>query len=324
MSRRIRRRAWATAAGLGLGLAALTPGVAAAQSVAPQMVNTDDGGLLGGGSGGGLLGGSGGGLLGGDGSGSGSGGGLLGGSGPGSQGGSSTASPGGNPIGTVVGTVNDALGKVTLSNDLLQKLSGAAGPNSTPTLSIDEARTKLFGSGWDNPNIVRGRAVGNTTWLMDYGGTIILHDSTIEDQLTDTGANKNTNGYVTLGDVIAAKPAAILQGVRPAGTTGQHQPRRAVAERDLRRRQPRGHERPRRADQGQDIGSRTRCERLAPRRPGAEVPREHRRSDRGTTRRLGIPPVCRAAPSGCRCFGASVPRSRDGVRRSHRSAYRPR
>jgi hypothetical protein len=89
--------------------------------------------------------------------------------------------------------------------------SFAASQPASAAESVREVRTRLFGPGWDNPNEVRGRAVGNTTWLVSYGGTVILHDSTIEDQLTDTGKNKNTNGYVSLKDVIAAKPAAILQ-----------------------------------------------------------------------------------------------------------------
>lgn len=116
-----------------------------------------------------------------------------------------------DPIGSGVNVLNNALGTVTLSIPFLHTLSGLDGPNSIPHGTINEARTKLFGPGWDNPNIVRGRSVGNTTWLFDYGGTIILHDGTIDSQLTNVGAKANSNGFLTLGDVIAAHPAAILQ-----------------------------------------------------------------------------------------------------------------
>lgn len=78
-------------------------------------------------------------------------------------------------------------------------------------LTVAQARTKILGPGWDNPNTVRVRSIGNTTQLFSFGGTVLLSDSTIEDQLTDTGANSNTNGFVSLKDVIAAKPVAILQ-----------------------------------------------------------------------------------------------------------------
>ncbi|MEU0266769.1 hypothetical protein [Nocardioides sp. NPDC006303] len=77
--------------------------------------------------------------------------------------------------------------------------------------TVNEVRTRLLGAGWDDPNEIRGRSIGNTTWLVSYGGTVILHDSTIEDQLTDTGENAETNGYVSLDDIVAAKPVAILQ-----------------------------------------------------------------------------------------------------------------
>lgn len=77
--------------------------------------------------------------------------------------------------------------------------------------SVNDVRTRLLGQGWDDPGEVRARSIGNTTWLVSYGGTVVLHDSTIEDQLTDTGTDADTNGYVSLSDVIAAKPAAIFQ-----------------------------------------------------------------------------------------------------------------
>jgi hypothetical protein len=77
--------------------------------------------------------------------------------------------------------------------------------------TVDQVRTRLLGAGWNDPDEIRARSIGNTTWLVSYGGTLVVHDSTIEDQLTDTGAAANTNGYLSLDDVIAAKPAAILQ-----------------------------------------------------------------------------------------------------------------
>lgn len=223
MARNLRRRRLITAAALGLGLAAAPVGMAAAQTgdhvVFAGSGDGSGGGLTGGSGAGGLLSGLLGGLTGGGGTSGGPTSSPTGGTGGTGGSGSTSGVLGGggatggldNPAGTLAGAVNDALGKVTLSVPLLQELSGAAGPNSKPTLTIDQARTKLFGADWANPNMVRGRSVGNTTWLFDYGGTIVLNDSTIEDQLTDTGANKNTNGYVSLGDVIAAKPAAIFQ-----------------------------------------------------------------------------------------------------------------
>lgn len=137
-------------------------------------------------------------------------GGLTGGLG-GATGGSGGSGLSGDPLGSVAGALNDALGSVTLTVPFLATLDGVDGPNAIPHGTIDEARTKLFGAGWDNPNIVRARSVGNTTWLFDYGGTIVLHDGTIDSQLTNTGDKANSNGFLTLGDVIAAHPAVILQ-----------------------------------------------------------------------------------------------------------------
>jgi hypothetical protein len=122
-----------------------------------------------------------------------------------------TGGLGGNPAGSLVGTIGDQLGSVTLTVPFLHNLSGLDGPNAIPHGTIDQARTKLFGAGWDNPNIVRARSVGNTTWLVDYGGTVVLHDGTIDSQLTNTGAKANSNGFLTLGDVIAAHPEVLLQ-----------------------------------------------------------------------------------------------------------------
>lgn len=88
----------------------------------------------------------------------------------------------------------------------------AAEPAAAEADSVHAARTKLFGAGWDNPGVVRIRpAVGNTTSIVSFGGTVILNDSTIEDDLTDVGDEADNNGFVSLQDVIAAKPDAILQ-----------------------------------------------------------------------------------------------------------------
>lgn len=75
----------------------------------------------------------------------------------------------------------------------------------------EEARTCIFGPGYDRPGVIRARPVGNTTWLYSFGGTVVTNDSTIEDNLVDVGAAKDNNGYVSLDEVVAAKPDAILQ-----------------------------------------------------------------------------------------------------------------
>jgi L-ascorbate metabolism protein UlaG (beta-lactamase superfamily) len=106
-----------------------------------------------------------------------------------------------NPGGTLADTA--------ASTAQMPQVVGATSPSP---ISVEEARTRLLGKGYDNPGIVRGRVVGNTTWLMSYGGTIVLHDATIEDNFSDTGKNVNTNGFVNLADVLAAKPQVILLG----------------------------------------------------------------------------------------------------------------
>lgn len=108
-----------------------------------------------------------------------------------------------------VGVVATAL-LVPLVGVPVASVPGASADEAAP-LTVEQARTKILGPGWNDPNTVRVRSIGNTTQLFSFGGTVLLSDSTIEDQLTDTGANRNTNGYVSLEDVIAAKPVAILQ-----------------------------------------------------------------------------------------------------------------
>lgn len=84
---------------------------------------------------------------------------------------------------------------------------GATAAAPTPE-SIAAARTQLLGAGWNNPGIVRGRWISNTTWLMSYGGHVILHDSTIPANLLSP---TESNGFVTMDQIIAARPEAILQ-----------------------------------------------------------------------------------------------------------------
>lgn len=101
---------------------------------------------------------------------------------------------------------------VALVAGLVAAPAAASAAEAVGSDAVQEARTKLFGPGWDDPGVVRMRpAVGNTTVLVSYGGTVILHDSTIEDDLTDVGSEANNNGSISLEDVIAAKPTAILQ-----------------------------------------------------------------------------------------------------------------
>jgi hypothetical protein len=76
---------------------------------------------------------------------------------------------------------------------------------------IRGAREKVFGPGWDNPNVVRGRALANTTWIMDYGGTIIMHDSTTRANFVDPKLANEGNGILDLDDIVATKPDAVLQ-----------------------------------------------------------------------------------------------------------------
>lgn len=78
------------------------------------------------------------------------------------------------------------------------------------SVDVKEARTRLFGEGYDTPGVVRARLGGNTTWLVSYGGTFALHDANLEDNLADTGENKNTNGFAPMADVLAAEPDVIF------------------------------------------------------------------------------------------------------------------
>lgn len=88
--------------------------------------------------------------------------------------------------------------------------SGAA-PAAAEEMTVDQARTKLLGAGWNQAGKVRARSIGNTTWLVSYGPTVVLYDSTIEDQLTDTGEDADHNGHVSLDDILAARPDVIFQ-----------------------------------------------------------------------------------------------------------------
>lgn len=87
---------------------------------------------------------------------------------------------------------------------------GASSAAAAPS-SLETARTKMFGAGWNNPGEVRARWIGNTTWAISYGGTFALHDTTIEDDFSDGGDKYANNGFVSLSDVITGKPDVIFQ-----------------------------------------------------------------------------------------------------------------
>lgn len=87
---------------------------------------------------------------------------------------------------------------------------GASAAGAAPS-AAESARTKIFGAGYDNPNEVRGRWIGNTTWAVSYGGTMALHDTSIEDDFSDGGDKYENNGFVSLDDILTAKPDVIFQ-----------------------------------------------------------------------------------------------------------------
>ncbi|NUR25963.1 MAG: hypothetical protein HOV83_08970, partial [Catenulispora sp.] len=79
---------------------------------------------------------------------------------------------------------------------------------SSQAETTDQVRTRLLGEGWNQPEVVRARWISNTTYLISYGGNVILHDTTIPQNLL---SSTESNGYVTMDDIIAAQPEAILQ-----------------------------------------------------------------------------------------------------------------
>jgi len=82
--------------------------------------------------------------------------------------------------------------------------------NSTPAHaeSTEEVRTRLLGEGWDAPGVVRLRWITITVWLASLGGHVVMFDSTVMNYL---GQPDNKTDYLSLDDVIAAKPEYIFQ-----------------------------------------------------------------------------------------------------------------
>jgi L-ascorbate metabolism protein UlaG (beta-lactamase superfamily) len=74
--------------------------------------------------------------------------------------------------------------------------------------TTDEVRTRLLGPGWDQPGVVRLKWITITVWLASFGGHVVMFDSTVMNYL---GSPENKTDYISLDDVIAAKPEYIFQ-----------------------------------------------------------------------------------------------------------------
>jgi hypothetical protein len=74
--------------------------------------------------------------------------------------------------------------------------------------STDAVRTRLLGPGWDQPGVVRLKWITITVWLASFGGHVVMFDSTVMNYL---GQPENKTDYISLDDVIAAKPEYIFQ-----------------------------------------------------------------------------------------------------------------
>jgi len=74
--------------------------------------------------------------------------------------------------------------------------------------STDEVRTRLLGEGWNDPGVVRLKWITITVWLASLGGHVVMFDSTVMNYL---GQPDNKTDYISLDDVIAAKPEYIFQ-----------------------------------------------------------------------------------------------------------------
>lgn len=74
--------------------------------------------------------------------------------------------------------------------------------------STDEVRTRLLGEGWNEPGVVRLKWITITVWLASFGGHVVMFDSTVMNYL---GQPDNKTDYISLDDVIAAKPEWIFQ-----------------------------------------------------------------------------------------------------------------
>jgi hypothetical protein len=74
--------------------------------------------------------------------------------------------------------------------------------------STDEVRTRLLGEGWNDPGVVRLKWITITVWLASLGGHVVMVDSTVMNYLGQPDAKTD---YISLDDVIAAKPEYIFQ-----------------------------------------------------------------------------------------------------------------
>ena len=74
--------------------------------------------------------------------------------------------------------------------------------------TTDEVRTRLLGEGWNQPGVVRLKWITITVWLASFGGHVVMFDSTVMNYL---GQPDNKTDYISLDDVIAAKPEYIFQ-----------------------------------------------------------------------------------------------------------------
>ena len=74
--------------------------------------------------------------------------------------------------------------------------------------TTDEVRTRLLGPGWDQPGVVRLKWITITVWLASFGGHVVMFDSTVMNYL---GQPDDKTDYISLDDVIAAKPEYIFQ-----------------------------------------------------------------------------------------------------------------
>jgi L-ascorbate metabolism protein UlaG (beta-lactamase superfamily) len=92
---------------------------------------------------------------------------------------------------------------------LLLSLLIPAGTAHAGGESTGEARTRLLGPGWNDPDTVRLRWISITTWLASFGGHVVLFDSSVLDYLAQPQPGTD---FVSLDDVIAARPEFIYQG----------------------------------------------------------------------------------------------------------------
>jgi len=81
-------------------------------------------------------------------------------------------------------------------------------PSTAHAETTDEVRTRLLGPGWDQPGVVRLKWITITVWLASLGGHVVMLDSTVMNYL---GQPDNRTDYISLDDVIAAKPEYIFQ-----------------------------------------------------------------------------------------------------------------